>query len=202
MPMDTIERWVRITPEKAIANGLSCDLGGTKGMEALNTLYHNQIEDYPKYYKMDPLSKLGFVASELMLKGEEGRFEGREDRAVILSNKSASLADDKAFERTIIDRSDFFASPSLFVYTLPNIVTGEIAIRNKYFGETSFLVLPEFNARSIAEMTVAAFEDPCTESVLGGWLECEFPDLFDALLFIACRGISVDTLTKEITSII
>lgn len=201
MPMDTIKRWVRVTPEKATANGLPLDLGGTNGMEALNKLYHSYIEDYPKYYKMDPLSKLGFIASELMLKGDEGRFAEREDRAVILFNRSSSLADDVAFEKTIIDRSNFFASPSLFVYTLPNIVTGEIAIRNKYYGETSFVVLPEFNARCIAEMTVSAFEDPCTESVLGGWLECESPDIFDALLFIAHKGISEEMLTKEISSI-
>src|SRR3712207_7060242 len=48
----------------------------------------------------------------------------------------------QAYEQTICHRAQFFPSPSVFVYTLPNIVTGEIAIRNHYHGETHFFVIP------------------------------------------------------------
>ena len=33
------------------------------------------------------------------------------------------------------------ASPAVFVYTLPNIVIGEISIRNKWFGESAFFLM-------------------------------------------------------------
>ena len=45
------------------------------------------------------------------------------------------------FQETIQHADSYYPSPALFVYTLPNIVTGEIAIRNKYYGETSFVGL-------------------------------------------------------------
>ena len=77
------------------------------------------------------------MASELLLQAEGAeRFVPREDRAVVFFNRSASLQADTAYQATIQDPDNFYPSPAAFVYTLPNIVTGEIAIRNKYFGET------------------------------------------------------------------
>ncbi len=134
---------------------------------------------------MDTLCKLGFVASELLLQAEgEPRFEPREDRAVVLFNKSASLQADTAYQATIQDPENFFPSPAAFVYTLPNIVTGEIAIRNKYFGETLFIVLEHDDEQIMARELQNVFQDPMTQSVLGGWLECTDENHFEAKLFI------------------
>ena len=156
-----------------------------KGAALLTELYRNHIGDYPKFFKMDTLSKLGFVASELLLQAEGGtRFEPREDRAIVFFNRSASLQADTAYQATIQDKESFFPSPAAFVYTLPNIVTGEIAIRNKYFGETSFIVLPEHDPQIMAQQLQLAFLDPITTSVLGGWLDCTDENHFEAELFI------------------
>ena len=96
----------------------------------------------PKFYKMDPLCRLGFVASELLLQAEGDRRDTpRDDRAIILFNRSSSIQADEAYQASIQDAEDYFPSPAAFVYTLPNIVTGEIAIRNHYQGETSFYIL-------------------------------------------------------------
>ena len=154
-----------------------------KGAALLTELYRAHIGDYPKFFKMDTLCKLGFVASELLLQAEgKPRFEPREDRAVIFFNKSASLQADTAYQETIQDAEDFFPSPAAFVYTLPNIVTGEIAIRNKYFGETSFIVLPDRNPQIMAQQLQLAFLDPTTKSILGGWLDCTDENHFEAEL--------------------
>ena len=54
-----------------------------KGSAMLTELYRAYIGDYPKFFKMDTLSKLGFVASELLLQAEgKVRFEPCENRAV------------------------------------------------------------------------------------------------------------------------
>jgi len=108
-----------------------------KNSAEIAEFYRSLQIDYPKFYKMDNLSKLGFLASEMIFNDEDNRFIPREDIAVICFNSSSSLDIDTQYQKTIHDNENYFPSPSLFVYTLPNIVTGEIAIRNKFLGETS-----------------------------------------------------------------
>lgn len=153
------------------------------GREYLVSLYKQHVGDYPKFYKMDPLARLGFIASELLLQQvDEEHFVEREDRAIVLINRSASLAADCKYEQTIQEGDDYFPSPADFVYTLPNIVTGEIAIRHHYHGETTFLVVEEPNDELMQQLIAQAFADPMTTSVLGGWLECEDENHFEAHL--------------------
>ena len=134
---------------------------------------------------MDTLSKLGFIASELLLNAEGNRsFEPREDRAVIFFNRNASLQADTNYQSTIQEKNNFFPSPAAFVYTLPNIVTGEIAIRNKYFGETSFIVIDDFDEKIIEKNLKNSFQDPMTTSIIGGWVDCEDEEHFEANIFL------------------
>ncbi len=175
---------VFISPNKVMIDGKVLN-HSEQGSALLTALYRTYVGDYPKFFKMDTLCKLGFVASELLLQAEgEPRFEPREDRAVVLFNKSASLQADTAYQATIQDPENFFPSPAAFVYTLPNIVTGEIAIRNKYFGETLFIVLEHDDEQIMARELQNVFQDPMTQSVLGGWLECTDENHFEAKLFI------------------
>ena len=150
----------------------------------LSGFYRSLQVDYPKFFKMDGLSKLGFVASEVILKDEENRFTPREDIAIVCFNRSSSLEIDTQYQATIRDNENYFPSPSLFVYTLPNIVAGEIAIRNKYFGETSFFVSENFDAGQIAEIVENTFFDTNTKAVLVAWIECfeEKREIFMALV--------------------
>jgi 3-oxoacyl-[acyl-carrier-protein] synthase-1 len=120
---------------------------------------------------MDNLSKLGFLASEMLLKDTENRFEPREDTAVICFNRSSSLEIDMQYEATIHDNDGYFPSPSLFVYTLPNICAGEIAIRNRFLGETSFYVSEKFDAAQIVEITQNTFIHSNLTFALVGWIE-------------------------------
>lgn len=178
-----IKSWISITPNKVVINGKDLDYN-EQGHELLTAIYRRQINDYPKFFKMDNLSKLGFVASELLLSDESDRFIPREDRAVVFFNSSSSLCNDKDYQKTIQDKNNYFPSPAIFVYTLPNIVTGEIAIRNKYYGETSFYVLDKLDIESIEQIIDDTFKDLATKSVLGGWLDCKDKDIFEAHLFL------------------
>ena len=182
-----LKQLVHVTPNTVTVNGKELAHQET-GAAMLTELYRAYVGDYPKFFKMDTLSKLGFVASELLLQAEgKPRFEPSEDRAVVFFNRSASLQADTAYQATIQDPENFFPSPAAFVYTLPNIVTGEIAIRNKYYGETSFIVIENRDESIMARELQHAFLDSMTTSVLGGWLDCTDEDHFEAELYIISK---------------
>lgn len=133
----------------------------------LSALYRERVGDYPKFFKMDLSSKLGFLLTEMLVGGDPDRFEPRDDRAVLMFSRSGCLCNDRHYEKTVTE----FPSPALFVYTLPNVVTGEIAIRNKYRGETSAYVLETPDPAEIVSLIGQAFTDRSTRSAVCGWLE-------------------------------
>lgn len=177
---------VRITPSEIILDGAAVSLPeGISGKEMLSFIYKEKIGGYPQFYKMDLLSRLGFVASELLLAAEgKERFAVTDSRAVILFNRSSSLMTDRKYLETISEEN-YYPSPALFVYTLPNIITGEIAIRNKYNGETSFYILPEKDGEVMEKVLESAFGDKKTASAIAGWIDCTDENRFEAEMFIA-----------------
>ena len=90
-----------------------------------------------------------------------------------------------------------FPSPSLFVYTLPNIITGEIAIRNKFEGETSAYVLERFEPETFVSLVEQAFQDAVTESAVCGWVDVCADDDFTAFAFLVERDGTGMELNKE-----
>lgn len=183
---------VHITPQGIWLDGkvFAIDKEG-KQSSLLTALYKQIIGNYPKYYKMDGLCRLGFVASELLLKAErdEGSFteDTNKTRAIVFFNRSSSIASDKKYLASIAEKDNYFPSPSVFVYTLPNIVTGEIAIRNGYHGETSFYILPHKNELLMQDIIETTFMDEQTTSILTGWLDYEDSEHFEADLYIAYK---------------
>lgn len=204
----TTTHTIRITPEEVILDQQKLwegkeELGKQEGLEhhsLLTALYKQMIGNYPKFYKMDGLSRLGFVASEILLNAEKGeteeeeKQEGRkeeeeeiknlEERAIIFFNHSSSIASDRNYKESIKDKDNYFPSPSIFVYTLPNIVTGEIAIRNHFQGETSFFILPDKDEMMMEEILQASCRDAQSKSFLTGWIDYEDERHFEAELKI------------------
>lgn len=186
----TTSHTIRITPEEVILDQRKLwerkeELGEQEGKEhhsLLTTLYKQMIGNYPKFYKMDGLSRLGFVASEILLNAEKG--ETDKERAIIFFNHSSSIASDRNYKESINDKDNYFPSPSIFVYTLPNIVTGEIAIRNHFHGETSFFILPDKDERLMEEILQASCRDDQSKSFLTGWIDYEDERHFEADLKI------------------
>lgn len=186
----TTTHTIRITPEEVILDQRKLwerkeELGEQEGKEhhsLLTTLYKQMIGNYPKFYKMDGLSRLGFVASEILLNAEKG--ETDKERAIIFFNHSSSIASDRNYKESINDKDNYFPSPSIFVYTLPNIVTGEIAIRNHFHGETSFFILPDKDERLMEEILQASCRDDQSKSFLTGWIDYEDERHFEADLKI------------------
>ena len=185
---------IRITPEEVVldhqklwegnqnANEKLEEQEGAGHHSLLTSLYRQMIGNYPKFYKMDGLSRLGFVASEILLNAEKG--ETDKERAIIFFNHSSSIASDRNYKESINDKNNYFPSPSIFVYTLPNIVTGEIAIRNHFHGETSFFILPDKDERMMEEILQASCRDDQSKSFLTGWIDYEDERHFEADLKI------------------
>ena len=180
---------VLITPKGVWLDGNAYALDNeNNGHSLLTAIYKKYIGNYPKYYKMDGLCRLGFVASELLLQVEKTTnkldhiFD--KERAIMLFNRSSSISSDKRYLSSISDKDNYFPSPSVFVYTLPNIVTGEIAIRNNYHGETSFYILPRKDEEQMQTIIETAFVDKKTKSLLTGWVDYEDSGHFEADLSI------------------
>lgn len=152
--------------------------GQTISLSELNpgSVYRSLIGGYPKFFKMDGLCKVGFIAAELLLK-DIPQTE-KEHLGVILFNRSGSLVTDRNYQQTISDKENYFPSPALFVYTLANIVTGEIAIRHKIYGETSFYVLDSPDEKEMAGIVGDFFATSAGSMVMTGWVEYETDEDF------------------------
>lgn len=182
-----ISHRVTLTPDSLRIDNTETAVDAT-GDQLLRSLYKERIGDYPRFYKMDPLSKLGFLAAELLLRAEGSSMcEGTSGRGIAFFNRKASLKADLAYLETMRHKDNYFPSPSLFVYTLPNMAVGEIACRHHYLGETAFYVLPEKNLSRISDIVECMFCDSQTQSVMAGWVEYVDQSDFEADIFIANR---------------
>jgi 3-oxoacyl-(acyl-carrier-protein) synthase len=128
--------------------------------------------NYPKFHKMDSLSKLGFLAAEAVL--SKSGFLHRNnlnETAIILSNKASSLDTDRTYQKSINDKTQYLPSPATFVYTLPNIVIGEIAIKHKITGENAFFVSEKMEAVPLVNYAQQLFTENKTSAAICGWVD-------------------------------
>ena len=150
--MYQVLREIEITPTSVLLDGQQIATTET-GEKMLVELYRRFAGDYPKFFKMDTLCRLGFIAAEILLKEKISKCEN-EKISIILANRSASIKNDTDYLATISE-GNYYPSPALFVYTLPNIVTGEIAIRHHIQGETSFYILN--NPEQLEQIILSTF---------------------------------------------
>ena len=172
-----VEHEIEITPTSVLLDGQLIATTET-GDKMLVELYRCFAGNYPKFFKMDTLCRLGFIAAEILLK--EQTTNGQQPTAVILANRSASIKNDTDYLATISE-GNYYPSPSLFVYTLPNIVTGEIAIRHHIQGETSFYILD--NPEQLEQIILSTFNFQLSTLIVG-WCECSKPNEFYAKMQI------------------
>jgi hypothetical protein len=157
---------------------------GLRLPEFLESVYQHFQLAYPKFYKMDRLCQLGFLACEILLEGNFKRDRYRPDEvAVVLANSNASLDTDLRYSETM----KTIASPALFVYTLPNIMIGEICIRNGFKGENAFFVFKQFDATFIEQYVSYLLDGEMAESCICGWVEL-LREEYRAFLMLVEKG--------------
>lgn len=175
----TVLHNVRLSPSGAFVDGER--LGDFYGPGMLTAIYKEMIGDYSKYYKMDHLSRLAFVATELLLQREgDNRPRDIDSLPIVFFSRAGSVKTDAEYISTIKNADEFYPSPSLFVYTLPNISVGEVAIRNKFRGETLFVMLDRKDAGIIDSVNRAMLCDANSRSLLSGWIDYIDDDNFEA----------------------
>lgn len=143
-------------------------------------IYKHYEVDYPKFYKMSSLSKLGFLASELLLKDVDMSGIDPEHVSVIIANSSSSLHTDKIYQESIKTKP----SPAVFVYTLPNILIGEICIRNGFKGEGVFFIQEEFDKAFILDYAMSQPDAGQSAMSLAGWVEIDMEGNYLAEVYL------------------
>lgn len=166
-----ISKYCQIENNAVFVNGEKLfELENVGFSEFIKNAYKEFKIEYPKFFKMDNLSKLAFVTSEIILK-EVCKTDRENDIAIVFANQSSSLDTDVKYQNSIQDKENYFPSPAVFVYTLPNICVGEISIKHQLKSENAFFVFENFNAEFITNYANQLIASGKAESVLCGWVE-------------------------------
>lgn len=169
---------VRITPDMVEVNGRSLYVE-KHGTEMLTEVYRKLSPDYPRFYRMDLLSRLAFVAVELLSRKMD---EGLVGCDVMLFNRTSSIISDLRHQSTIRAGEVCFPSPATFVYTLPNIMVGEVAIHHGITGNTSLCILP-CKDQDVMRQVIQAYAVNSV-GLVAGWVDCPDEDNFEAEICI------------------
>jgi hypothetical protein len=161
-----ITRHCRIINKAILLDGAEIFRGDGESIEDFFIQAYSALKiDYPKFYKMDNLSKAGFLAAEVLMRdfSKKNNYTG-EKISLVLSNANSSLDTDLRYANA----SKSVPSPALFVYTLPNIVAGEICIRHKIKGENAFFISESFDADLLSSYVSMIRND---NLCLAGWVD-------------------------------
>ena len=153
--------------------------------------------DYSKFFKMDNLSKFAFLAADVLLKSEN-LSEEENNIALIFSNKASSLDTDRKHQAAIENDAEYFPSPAVFVYTLPNICLGEISIKHRLYSENSFFIFDRFNAEHLQLYANSLLRSGKAEKVLCGWVDLD-ENSYEAFLYLVEKEGEIEHKTEEIT---
>jgi hypothetical protein len=149
--------------------------------------------EYPKFYKMDPLSQIAFLLAELLLKKEPIEKES----GIFIWNKESSIIADLKHIKNINEGN---SGPANFTYTLPNIMLGELTIRHKIYGETGVFICndpPDFDL--IIKTIEAYMQETGEERVLAGWINA-----FDKNIGFLCdirKSINNESVKSQLKSL-
>jgi hypothetical protein len=154
---------------------------GENDFTAFSKDLYKKIEcNYPKFYKMDNLCKLSFLAGELLTKRSRLSEVPSEKVSLIFANTGSTIDTDIKF----IESFATIPSPAIFVYTLPNIAIGELCIRHGWKGEGIFLVQSQFNPQELIDHAGFIFQSGFAKVCILGWVEFLSSDNFQTHLWL------------------
>ena len=138
----------------------------------IRAAYKSLALDDRKFYKMDDLCKLGYIAAACLF-ARNGGITGYEpgEVGIIFANASSSMDTDRKHQHIIDTMGDREASPAVFVYTLPNVVLGELCIRYKIQGENTFFINNRYPESFIRDYATLVMRKQKLRACLTGWCE-------------------------------
>ena len=187
-----------INPRGAFLNGQNVSIATE---ENYLKKYFSELEiDYPKFYKMDLLSKGSFLGNYLLRDSYKDLLHVENELQFIFANSSSSKETDIRFIESYEIKKN--PSPSLFVYTLPNILTGELAIKHKWFGENIFFILTKFDSNFFIDQIEMSFLRG-NEYCLCGWVEMKGAPEDECFMFLVAKSEVVnDNLSNKLNEIL
>ncbi len=135
-------------------------------------VYRSISMNYPKFFKMDSLCKWAMVAAECLLKDAEDYCYASIEKtniAMVLMTRNGCIDVDKKYWET----TAAIASPALFVYTLPNIMLGEISIKHGFKGEQLTLVSNQYDKDLLQFWVSDVLQNRGMKACLAGWVDVE-----------------------------
>ncbi|MBA3827711.1 MAG: hypothetical protein H0X33_02135 [Taibaiella sp.] len=164
-----INHWIRITKEEvkkdnAVIHELSASLSTAED------IYKAQGYTYLKFFKMDILSKWAWFSAECLLNCDNQLLYNSLDKnkiGIVLSTSHGCLQADKSFNATLAT----IPSPAVFVYTLPNIMLGELCIRHGFKGEQFCLENEVFDPEQTHFLVSDLMEKREVDACLCGWVD-------------------------------
>lgn len=115
---------------------LKAGLADDSGLPPLKGRYFS-AQPSPRFGRMDLLCKLGLGAAELCMARAPDLT--RQDMALVGASMLGCLEVDAKYHDGLLKGGPQGASPALFVYTLPSMFLGEIAIQFGICGRTSYI---------------------------------------------------------------
>ncbi len=144
---------------------------------------------------MDPLCKWAWLGAEALLHTADGYMYDGIDKTrigLVIATSSGCLDVDKAYAASIAD----IASPALFVYTLPNIMLGEISIRHGLKGEQLCLVNETFDTAELDFVVNDMLNNRSMDACICGWADVNNGN-YDVCLFWVTKENSNTPFTAQ-----
>lgn len=158
---------VQITNQQVCLNGVTVYQATPL---VVDDVYRSLEIKYLKFFKMDVLCKWATIAAELLLKTATGyRYQPLDPTKiamVVMTNNGCIDVDTKYLESTYS-----LPSPALFVYTLPNIMLGELSIKHGFKGEQLVLVDKEYNKEVMDFWVQDMLQHRGMDACLKGWID-------------------------------
>lgn len=192
----TISNSIQLNNRHARRDGTDIAAGAYNPLGEPQELYRALGLSYMKFFKMDLLCKWAWLGAEALLM-QDGNpvYEGVDKNkvAVVLMTKHGCLDVDKKYLESMKD----IPSPALFVYTLPNIMLGEICIRHGFKGEQLCLVSDGFDTEEMAFWVNDLLQKRGMEACLCGWVDAWDGNRDVALHWITKNNNNGAAFTKE-----
>jgi len=181
--MNVITSYVLVRNGKVIRDGeVVFENAATNASDFLKSAYEALAINYPKFFKMDELCKVGFLAAESLLRaGQLGKYKA-EEKGVLFSNANSSLSTDILYNES----TKQMASPALFVYTLPNILIGELCIKNQIKGESACFVFDIFDPEFQTKYLNLLLDSGKIKVGVSGWADF-YDEKYEALFYLVER---------------
>jgi hypothetical protein len=173
-----ITHWIKIIEGNMVRDG---HIITTRKDTAPENFYRQLQYSYPKFFKMDVLCKWAWLGAETLLHDQAAfAYEGMDKNriAVVMATAHGCLEVDKKYQQSM----QTIPSPALFVYTLSNIMLGEICIRHGFKGEQMCLVNDRFDSSELYFYVSDLLENRGMDACLCGWVDA-VNDEYDVRMF-------------------